>query len=117
MNKKDKNEQKSDTNLAPAPDAPVYARHKVFTKDALTPTTEQIERINTYNIKGRELQRILKAYGMSQKEFADRLQVSQVIVSVWCTQNKPIRYAHALVLAEIVGEDFFITTVAKIRNK
>lgn len=117
MKNKDKDLQTEDKHLARSHNAPVRAQRNASDTSILTPTKEQVQRINTYSINGNELGRILKAYGMHQKDFADKIGVHQVTVSRWCIERKKIWYSYTLQLVEMVGEDFFITTVAKIRGK
>ena len=82
------------------------------------PREEHIQYVEKYEVRGRELQAVLDAYGATQREFAKYIQKSADCVSLMCRASyKIIKFRYAQKLETFVGTELYLTTIAKDRDK
>ncbi len=70
-----------------------------------------------FNISGIELEEVLKAYGMTQKEFGVAIGKSRVTVCRMINEARKIKLRYAQILEKAVGSPIYTMVISQYREK
>ncbi len=83
------------------------------------PENERVVQFNAerYVITGRELEAVLKKYGLSQEEFGKAIGKSRMTVNRMISESGTIKLRYAQILESTVGSDIYSMILAQYRVK